>query len=351
MTELTVRASGTYTVRLERGGLANLGHLLPEAPRAAAIIAEEAVDQLYGDRAAASLEAAGVRVERKTFPGGEAEKCGRTLFEILEFLAERKLSRSDMLVALGGGVTGDLTGFAAAVYLRGVPFVQVPTTLLSMVDASVGGKTAVNLNAGKNLAGAFHQPAFVLIDPDALITLPPEVLADGVAESIKCGVIGDLDLFRRLASGFDLADAEETIARCVALKRDLVEADERDIGERQLLNFGHTVGHAIEKASGYAISHGSAVALGMLLEARGACAAGFAEEECAGLIREALLNNNLPVSCPYPAEALLEAMLRDKKVRDHRIQLALPKRIGHCALYEIDVDALGGFLARALGRP
>ena len=348
MTELMVRASGTYRVRLERGALSNLGALLPEKPRAAAIIAEEAVDRLYGDRVAASLEAAGIRVERKTFPGGEAEKSGRTLFGLLEFLAERKLSRGDTLVALGGGVTGDLTGFAAAVYLRGVPFVQVPTTLLAMVDASVGGKTAVNLDAGKNLAGAFHQPAFVLIDPDALETLPQEVLSDGVAEAVKCGVIGDKRLFDHLAAGFDPSNAEKIIARCVALKRDLVEADERDTGERQLLNFGHTVGHAVEKASGYAISHGKAVAIGMLIEARGASVSGFSEEDCTGPILAALLKNHLPVACPFPAEALLEAMLRDKKVRDHRIQLALPKRIGRCALFEIDVDALSGFLARAL---
>ena len=351
MTEITVRASGAYSVRIERGALSSLGRLLPEKPRAAAIIAEEAVDRLYGDRVAAGLEAEGIRVERKTFPGGEAEKCGRTLFEVLEFLAERRMSRSDMLVALGGGVTGDLTGFAAAVYLRGVPFIQVPTTLLAMVDASVGGKTAVNLSAGKNLAGAFHQPTFVLIDPDALQTLPPQVLADGVAEAIKCGVIGDKGLFNRLAPGFDPIDAEETIARCVALKRDLVEVDERDTGERQLLNFGHTIGHAIEKASDYAISHGKAVALGMFAEARGSEAVGFSEEACSGPIRAALLRNDLPIPCPYPAEALLEAMLRDKKVRAGRIQLALPKRIGHCALYEIDVDALGGFLARALELP
>jgi len=348
MTELMVRASGTYRVRIERGALSRLGALLPEKPRVAALIAEDAVDRMYGDQVAESLKAAGIRVERKAFPGGEAEKCGRTLFEILEFLAEKKLSRSDMLVALGGGVTGDLTGFAAAVYLRGVRFIQAPTTLLAMVDASVGGKTAVNLGAGKNLAGAFHQPAFVLIDPDALDTLPPEILADGVSEAIKCGVISDRGLFDRLAAGFNPADAEAVIARCVGLKRDLVEADERDTGERQLLNFGHTIGHAIERASDYAISHGRAVALGMLLEARGAEGVGFAEEHCSGPIRAALTGNNLPVSCPFPAEALLEAMLRDKKVRSGRIQLALPKKIGRCALYEIDVDALGGFLAHAL---
>ncbi len=313
-----------------------------------ALVAEDAVDRLYGDRAAASLEAVGIQVERKTFPGGEAEKCGRTLFEILEFLAERKLSRSDMLVALGGGVTGDLTGFAAAVYLRGVPFVQAPTTLLAMVDASVGGKTAVNLNAGKNLAGAFHQPAFVAIDPDALKTLPPEALADGFAEAIKCGVIGDESLFSRLAPGFDLADAEEVIARCVALKRDLVERDERDAGERQLLNFGHTIGHAIERASGYQISHGRAVALGMLAEARGAEAVGFAEEDCARQSGRRFWKTGCRSPARFRPEALLDAMLRDKKVRSGRIQLALPRKIGRCALYEMDLDALGGFLARAL---
>jgi 3-dehydroquinate synthase len=313
-----------------------------------ALVVEEAVDRLYGDRAAKSLEDAGVLVERWTFPGGEEEKCGRTLFRLMEFLAEKKLSRSDMLVALGGGVTGDLTGFAAAVYLRGVRFAQVPTTLLAMVDASVGGKTAVNLSAGKNLAGAFHQPSYVLIDPDALDTLPPEVLADGVSEAVKCGVISDKALFDMLASGFNPADAEEIIARCVSMKRDLVERDERDTGERQLLNFGHTVGHAIEKASGYAISHGRAVALGMLAEARGAERVGFAEEDCSGPIRAALLANHLPVACPFPAEKLLDTMLRDKKVRAGRIQLALPKRIGQCALYELDVDALGDFLSRAL---
>ena len=348
MTELTVRASGTYRVRIERGALDTIGAHLGDTPRAAALVSEERVDRLYGDRVAAGLRAAGIRVERWTFPGGEAEKCGRTLFELLEFLAEKKLSRSDVLVALGGGVTGDLTGFAAAVYLRGVRFVQAPTTLLSMVDASVGGKTAVNLGAGKNLAGAFHQPAYVAIDPDTLATLPPEVLADGVSEALKTGAIADRALFDLLAKGYDPAEAEEVVARCVRIKRDLVEADERDTGARQLLNFGHTIGHAVEKASGYAISHGRAVALGMLLEARGAEAAGFAKESSAEPIRRALVANNLPVSCPFSAEALLDTMLRDKKVRFGRIALALPREIGRCALYEIDVDALGAFLAGAL---
>ncbi len=348
MTEIRVRTSGEYTVRIEAGSMARLGTLMPSPPKTAALVAERAVDALYGDLVAESLRAAGVRVERWTFPGGEESKSGRILFALLEFLAEKKLSRSDMLVALGGGVTGDLTGFAASVYLRGIPFVQVPTTLLAMVDASVGGKTAVNLAAGKNLAGAFHQPAFVLIDPDVLRTLPREVLADGVSEAIKCGVISDRALFDALAEGFDPAGAEAVIARCVSMKRDLVECDERDTGTRQLLNLGHTIGHAVERASGYEISHGRAVAIGMLAEARGAMAVGFSEEDCAEPIRRALVKNGLPTDCPYPAGALYEAMLRDKKVRSGRIALALPKRIGHSALHEIGVDALGGFLARAL---
>jgi 3-dehydroquinate synthase len=348
MTELTVRASGTYQALIERGALARLGGLLPEKPRMVALVAEDAVDALYGDAVADSLISSGIRVERWTFPGGEAEKCGKTLFRLLEFLAEKKLSRSDLLVALGGGVTGDLTGFAAAVYLRGVNFVQVPTTLLAMVDASVGGKTAVNLEAGKNLAGAFHQPSLVVIDPDVLSTLPQEVRADGVAEAIKCGVIGDPTLFDLLAGGYDPENAETVIARCVALKRDLVEADERDNGARQLLNFGHTVGHALEKASGYEISHGRAVAIGMLVEARGAEVAGFAEGSVSEPIQRALISNHLPAACPFPAEELLETTLRDKKVRSGRIALALPREIGRCELYEIDVDALGGFLSRAL---
>ncbi len=348
MTELTVRASGTYKVLIERGSMQRIGELLPEKPRLAALVAEDAVDALYGDIVADSLASSGIPVERWMFPGGEAEKCGRTLFRLLEFLAEKKLSRGDILVALGGGVTGDLTGFAAAVYLRGVNFVQVPTTLLAMVDASVGGKTAVNLEAGKNLAGAFHQPSLVVIDPDALSTLPPEVLADGASEAIKCGVIGDRALFDLLAGGYDLSDAEAVIARCVALKRDLVEADERDTGARQLLNFGHTVGHAIEKASGYEISHGRAVAIGMLVEARGAEVTGFAIENVTEPLRRALSANHLPTDCPFTAEELLDTMLRDKKVRSGRIAIALPREIGRCELYEIEVDALGGFLACAL---
>lgn len=349
MTELTVRASKIYRVIIERGALERLGDLISEKPETAALIAEERVGALYADRVAHSLAAAGIRVERMTFPGGEASKNGETLFEVLDFCARKRLSRSDMLVALGGGVTGDLTGFAAAVYLRGVGFVQAPTTLLSMLDASVGGKTAVNLPSGKNLAGAFHQPSLVLIDPDTLDTLAPEVLADGVSEAIKCGVIADRDLFERLAAGYEAADAERVIAGCVAMKRDLVESDERDNGPRQLLNFGHTIGHAIERASGYQISHGRAVAMGMLAEARGAEAMGFAEADCAGPIGRALARNRLPDRCPFPAQVLREAMLRDKKVRGARITLALPVRIGRCALYDMGLDALDGFLGRALG--
>jgi len=347
MTELTVRASGTYTVRLERGGLANLGHLLQEAPRAAAIIAEEAVDQLYGDRAAASLEAAGVRVERKTFPGGEAEKCGRTLFEILEFLAERKLSRSDMLVALGGGVTGDLTGFAAAVYLRGVPFVQVPTTLLSMVDASVGGKTAVNLNAGKNLAGAFYQPDCVLADTDTLSTLPARELASGMGEVIKYAVIRDASL---LALANDLTDEnlEEAIARCIAIKRDVVGRDEKETGERQILNFGHTFGHAIEACSRYSLPHGAAVAAGMVLMTRAAVKKGLCGGQCLRDLADALTRRGLPTGTAYGQEEIFSCMLSDKKRASEKITLIVPRAMGTCERVTVTLEEAGAWLRLGL---
>jgi 3-dehydroquinate synthase len=348
MNKITVRASRTYDVLIGQGNLSRIGALMPRKPSKVALIAEERVAGLYAGIVRAGLEAAGIAVELMTFPGGEDAKSPRTLFEILEFLAGRAISRGDMLLALGGGVTGDLTGFAAAVYLRGIEFVQVPTTLLAMVDASVGGKTAVNLAAGKNLAGAFHQPSAVVIDPDVLGTLPPQVLADGVSEAIKTGAIADRGLFDQLMAGYRPADAGRVIARCIQIKRDLVESDERDTGLRQLLNFGHTIGHAVEHASGYTISHGHAVAIGMLAEARAARAIGFSREDCAAPMRRALENNHLPTHCPFSADALLEAALRDKKVRQGQIALALPVTIGRCELHPVKTDALGEFIARAL---
>ncbi len=238
------------------------------------------------------------------FPAGEEHKNFTTLSAILEFLAESQLTRTDCVAALGGGVTGDMAGFAAASYLRGIRYVQLPTTLLSAVDSSVGGKTAIDLAAGKNLAGAFLQPAAVLCDTDCLRSLPAAVFADGAAEAIKTGVLSGETLFSLFEDG-TLTDAPaEIIARCIRYKAGVVERDEKERGERRKLNLGHTVGHAIEKCSGYAIPHGHAVAVGLAVMARASERLGWAEPGVSARIAACLEKNGLPTGTDYPAEAL-----------------------------------------------
>ena len=244
------------------------------------------------------------------------------------------------LVIVGGGVVGDLAGFAAATILRGVDFVQIPTTLLAQVDSSVGGKVAIDLHAGKNLAGAFCQPAAVICDTDCLKTLPPDVFADGAAEAVKTGVLSDEALFALFEDGTLTADPGEVIARCVAYKAGVVERDEKEQGERKLLNLGHTVGHAIEKCSGYVIPHGHAVAAGLAVIARAAEALGWTEESLAARITACLSKNGLPTGTDYSAEALAEAALSDKKRAGGDITLVVPRKIGHCELRKVPVADL-----------
>ena len=233
-----------------------------------------------------------------------------------------------------------MAGFAAAVYLRGVRYVQLPTTLLSAVDSSVGGKTAVDLRAGKNLAGAFAQPAAVLCDTDCLSTLPPDTFADGAAEVVKTGVLCDESLFSLCETGGLSAQTAEVIARCVAYKAGVVERDEREQGERRLLNLGHTVGHAIEKCSGYAIPHGHAVAAGLGVIARASEALGWTAEPLAARICRCLAENGLPSGTDFPVERLAEAALSDKKRSGENITLVVPERIGRCTLKTISASEL-----------
>ena len=244
------------------------------------------------------------------------------------------------MAALGGGVTGDMAGFAAAVYLRGIRYVQLPTTLLAAVDSSVGGKTAVDLAAGKNLAGAFCQPAAVLCDTDCLKTLPPDVFADGAAEAVKTGVLADPSLFTLFEDGTLTADPGAVIARCVQYKAGVVERDEKEQGERKLLNLGHTVGHAIEKCSGYTIPHGHAVAAGLAVIARAAERLGWTEGPIAERIAVCLAKNGLPTGTDFPAETLAEAALSDKKRAGGDITLVVPRAIGRCELKTLPVAEL-----------
>ena len=342
METIPVRTSPSYNVTIGPGLLPQCGERLREVmePCHMAVITDSNVAPLYLERVKNSLEAAGFTVSTCSFPAGEASKNFSTLSGILEFLARRRLTRADCVAALGGGVTGDMAGFAAAVYLRGVKYVQLPTTLLAAVDSSVGGKTAVDLSAGKNLAGAFLQPAAVLCDTDCLATLDPHFFADGAAEAIKTGVLCDEDLFAMFEDGALKTDPAQVIARCVRYKAGVVERDEKEQGERKLLNLGHTVGHAIEKCSGYAITHGHAVAAGMAVMARAAEVLGWTEGPLAQRLAHCLEKNALPTGTSFSAEVLSDAALSDKKRAGGEITLVVPRRVGRCELKTVPVADL-----------
>ena len=339
---IQVNTAPAYKVTIAPGLLAACGSHLRAlmSPCHMAVVADSTVAPLYLDTVQKSLSGAGFTVSTCVFPAGEEHKNFSTLAMILEFLAERRLTRTDCVAALGGGVTGDMAGFAAAVYLRGIRYVQLPTTLLAAVDSSVGGKTAIDLRGGKNLAGAFLQPAAVLCDTDCLATLPRDVFAGGAAEAIKTGVLCDESLFSLFEDGTLAAEPSEVIARCVAYKAGVVERDEREQGERRLLNLGHTVGHAIEACSGYAIPHGHAVAAGLAVIARAGEALGWTEEPVAARVAACLRQNGLPTGSDFSPEALAEAASADKKRSGGDITLVVPKRIGLCQLKKIPVREL-----------
>ncbi len=340
MRSVTVKTSATYEVLIGSGLLQKAGEAVKKviSPCKAAIVTDSTVVHLYEETVRQSLTEAGFSVCTFVFPAGEASKNIHTLSHLLEFLAKEEMTRTDLIVALGGGVTGDLAGFGAAVYLRGIPFVQIPTTFLAAIDSSVGGKTAVDLEAGKNLAGAFYQPKLVLCDTDVLQTLPEVVFADGIAEALKYGVLGDTVLFEKIAGGDFRQDLEEIIETCVSMKRDVVEEDEFDTGKRQLLNLGHTFGHAIEQKSHFQMTHGHAVAIGMHLIAKAAEAKGIAEKGTAAAIAKALEQNQLPKETTFSPAEVAEGTLRDKKRRGGTISFVFPKKIGTCEIVKIPVE-------------
>ena len=342
MRTIPVKTNPPYTVTIGPGLLRDCGARLRERipPCHMAVVTDSIVGPLYLETVTESLSAAGYAVSTFEFPAGEESKNVSTLSDILEFLAKERLTRSDCLIALGGGVAGDMAGFAAAVYLRGVRYVQMPTTLLSAVDSSVGGKTAIDLKAGKNLAGAFLQPAAELCGTDCMEPLAPEVFADGTAEAVKTGVLCDEGLFALFEDGTLKADPAEVIARCVEYKAGVVERDEKEQGERKLLNLGHTVGHAIEKCSGYAIPHGHAVAAGLAVMARAAERLRWTNGPIAERVGRCLEAQGLPVSTEFSPEALAEAALADKKRAGASITIVVPKEIGTCELLKIPVSEL-----------
>lgn len=330
---------GTYGVRVGAGALGDLAAVLDDVATAhrPVVITDETVAQHWGARVGQVLPGA----DTLTIAPGEAQKTRDTWARLTDEMLRRNFARDTVVVAVGGGVVGDIAGFVAATYMRGVPVVQVPTTLLAMVDASVGGKTGVDTPGGKNLVGAFHQPAAVLIDPDVLDTLPLEHLRAGFAEIVKHGVVADAEYFQRAASvagtwsrapRIAVPGLTDLIARSVEIKAAIVTRDEREAGMRKVLNFGHTIGHAIEAATHFGTLHGYAVSIGLVAEARLAERIGVAAAGTARAIERVCGDAGLPTSVPnVPVADLITFMRADKKARGGRVEYALPVRIGQMA--------------------
>lgn len=332
------REDRAYRVHIGAGTLDDAGPAIAHATKAtrAVVVTVPGVARRYGPRLARSLREAGVRSHRLVVPDGDRSKNLRQVAKLYDALLAKSADRTTAVVALGGGMVGDLAGFVAATYLRGVPFVQVPTTLLAMVDSAVGGKTGVNVPQGKNLVGAFHQPQLVWADTDVLRSLPRRERAAGLVEAVKHGAILDRGLFEAFeadaerALDLDPAVLVPLLARACAVKAEVVGRDEREAGLRMLLNFGHTLAHAVEKLSGYrGVLHGEAVAMGMVFAARRSEALGFAREGTAQRVEALLARLGVPTELPgFPRRAYLSALRVDKKRREAHIRFVVLRRIG-----------------------
>lgn len=350
MNTISVHASKDYPVIIGSNIHCKLGSFLTQCGNygKVAIISDTNVWPIYGRIIQNSLDCSGYETVHYTIAAGEESKNGTVFLSILNFLAENKLTRSDCVVALGGGVVGDITGFCASVYLRGISYVQVPTTLLAMVDSSVGGKTAIDLPAGKNLAGAFYQPRLVLCDTDALSTLSGDIFRDGCAEVIKYGVLYDPALFSHLSEYGLNFQRESVISRCVELKRDVVAQDEFDTGARQKLNLGHTIGHAVEARSDFKITHGQAVAIGMSIVTKAAMHMQMCNSATYEQLLSVLGKFGLPVCTQFSAQELFETALSDKKRSGENINLILPEQIGCCVIHPMPISQLESFIEAGL---
>jgi 3-dehydroquinate synthase len=345
----------SYPILINNGLMAGIGQDLKERNIAKrfVVVADSTVAGIYGAAMLTSLNEAGFSPEMVTFPAGEASKTMATVAELASRLAQSGLDRKDGLIALGGGVTGDITGFLAASYMRGVAFVQVPTTLLAQVDSSVGGKTGVDIPEGKNLIGAFYQPRAVYIDSHVLRSLPQAELLNGIAEVIKYGVIHDQDFFSFLEEArpailaLELPVLERVIETCCTIKAAVVAKDEREADLRRILNFGHTIGHAVEADSGYRLAHGSAVAIGMVAASRLAVAKGMFAPAEASRLEALILAFGLPTAIPTNAkrDKLKAYLLTDKKTVGGRPFFVLPTAIGRV---EITADVPEAFIDQVL---
>ena len=349
MERIHVNTDRPYDVIIESGLLNRIGDFIEplKGPCSTIIVSDSHVAPLYLETVKAQLEAKGYQVHQFVFPAGEESKNAKTLLELVEYMASIPMTRKDLLIALGGGVVGDMGGFAAATFLRGIDYIQIPTSLLAAVDSSVGGKTAVNLEAGKNLWGAFKQPLTVLCDPQALNTLPRDQWINGCGEVVKYAfldVAGLLPLLEQKPLIDNPDQVTQVIARCVHAKASIVEQDEREGGLRQLLNLGHTFAHGIEKASHYQVPHGEAVAIGLMLMAQGAVQVDGLDASVVDKLKALLEAHYLPTSTDIPKDQLLEAAKHDKKSHGDTITIVVPVDYGHSQLKTIRHQDLAAYL-------
>lgn len=350
MKTIHLNVSKPYDVLLE-SGLINQTSILIEPfckNRNVAIITDDIVDKLYGESLLKQLKESGYATVKYVFPNGEPSKNINTLSNILEFLAENNFKRNDYLIALGGGVPGDITGLASAIYMRGIGFIQIPTTLLAMVDASVGGKTAIDLKAGKNLAGVFWQPSLVICDTDIIKNLPEYIFKEGMGEVLKYDVIDNLGIFESVLNDKVKDNLDSIIYDCIKSKQQIVEQDEYETkGVRKLLNVGHTFAHGLEKLSNYKTPHGFAVATGLVWEAGIAYKLGMCSLELFNRIKQAVNKWKLLVQFEYNYKELVEAMKKDKKNDDALISFMLPIELGNCIEKKLKAEEIISILESA----
>lgn len=345
-------SSGSYNIIIDRGLIKEIGSAISKIYNGdkIAIITDQNVNKYYGDIVEESLKSQGYNTLKIVIPPGETSKSVESLLKLYSDLLDFKINRGNLIVALGGGVVGDLTGFCASTLLRGIPFIQVPTSLLAQIDSSIGGKVAVDLPQGKNLIGSFYHPKAVYIDPEVLNTLDKKFINDGLGEVIKYGLIKDANLFSRLEEIKDYKELMESmdyiIYTCCNIKKQVVQRDEKDTGERMILNFGHTIGHAIEKLQNYTgLSHGEAVAVGMYKitmksEELGISKAGLSEK-----IKSLLIKFNLPYEEDnFAKNELLEAITFDKKNINKNINLVVIKDIGESFIKSVPIDEMKKYL-------
>lgn len=341
---ISINTDTAYNVYIENGVLEKIGEIVASMYKSGTrimLFSDSNVFPIYGEKVMGLLREKGFNVHRHVIPAGEETKTMSTVMEMYRALAEAGFTRTDLIITLGGGVTGDMGGFAAATFLRGMDFIQLPTSLLAQVDASVGGKTGIDLPYGKNLVGAFHQPRAVITDPLVLRSLPKYYFVDGMGEVVKYGCISDRELFEDLESGKALRNLEYTICRCILCKKQLVEEDTKDRGSRMILNFGHTFGHALEKLHDFReLSHGRAVAIGMLMAANVGESLMMTEKGTAARLERLLTALELPTSDVYPIEKIIDATALDKKSQGKNLNLILLKDIGECFIHSTDRNYL-----------